>query len=146
MCIRSWEHSRNIYLEYLACVGAFQDESRVAAECLGRSCEHVTATASLGSVAASLSRHLEVNAVETAVHCLLRCAPGGTWVHVMAALLPCWSRPRMRSHMETSPGEASFSSTNSSSPTQSYTGHEELDGPSDKIVREIEKGKIFLEG
>ena len=52
----------------------------------------------------------------------------------------------MRSHMETSPGEASFSSTNSSSPTQSYTGHEELDGPSDKLVREIEKGKTFLEG
>ena len=141
----SWEHSSEFYHEFIACVGAFQDETPVEADCLGRFCEHVSATASPDSVAAC-SVVPQVNSVKTRLHVLLCCAPGGTWMHVMAALLPCSSNTQLRWPMETSPGEASSSSTIDSPPTKDCMGNLVLDRPCERIFRETEEAHSGLVG
>ena len=48
--------------------------------------------------------------------------------------------------METSPGEASSSSTNASSPTQECRGHEVVDRPSERLFRETKEAQCVLDG
>ena len=141
----SWKHSCEFKHEFLACVGAFQDETPVEADCLGRFCEHVTATAVPDSVAAC-SVVPNRNSVKTRLHVLLCCAPGGTWMHVMAALLPCSSNTQLRWPMESSPGQASSSGTIDSTPTKDCMGNLVLDRPCKRIFRETEEAHSGLVG
>ena len=141
----SWKHSCEFKHEFLACVGAFQDETPVEADCLGRFCEHVTATAVPDSVAACSvvpSRY----SVKPTLHVLLWSAPGGTWMHVMAAVLPCADTTQMRWPMEGSPAEASSSGTVDSTPTKDCMGNLVLDRPFKRIFRETEEAHSGLVG
>ena len=111
----------------MLCVRAFQDDSSVEGDCQGRPGVHETSNTAHGIVAASPNGCLEHNSVEPALHCWLCCAPGGTWGHAMAAVLPCSGTPvRTRTLMDTSPGMASSSSSSfskgSSFPGQSSPG------------------------